>query len=231
MTPHDASREPPRQLGNLEANVRFLELAGALAGAPSILEVGSGTGTLLHALVQRGCRIEGVELRREFIEQAQTWYGALPLRQVSGTALPFPDRSFDLVVSFDVFEHIPDTDAHLQEVRRVLRPGGSYALQTPNKAMNAIFETIRWRSFTRWRADHCSLHSLRQLERRLHRHGFGDVRAYDVPVVNAFFRAKVRRYAGVAGSLALTIFNPDRLPIRFRTNLFVKAMLADSSRV
>jgi hypothetical protein len=39
----------------------------------------------------------------------------------------------------------------------------------------------------------------------------------------------VRRYAGAAGSLALSIFNPDRLPIRFRTNLFVKAMLANGS--
>src|SRR5918911_727457 len=108
-------------------------------------------------------------------------------------ALPFPNASFDIVVSFDVLEHIPDTDAHLAEVSRVLRPGGAYLIQTPNKWMNVIFETIRWRSFTKFREDHCSLHTLGELVARLDRHGF-DARAYDVPVVNDFFRSKMRRY-------------------------------------
>jgi hypothetical protein len=44
-----------------------------------------------------------------------------------------------------------------------------------------------------------------------------------VPVVNDFFRAKVRRYAGWPGTLALKAINPDRLPLRFRTNLYVQA--------
>ena len=45
------------------------------------------------------------------------------------------------------------------EVRRVLKPGGWLLLQTPNKWTNSIFETIRWRSFSKWRVDHCSLHN------------------------------------------------------------------------
>ena len=49
------------------------------------------------------------------------------------------------------------------------------------------------------------------------------VRPFDVPVVNDFFRAKVRRYAGWPGTLALKAINPDRLPLRFRTNLYVQA--------
>ena len=57
----------------------------------------------------------------------------------------------------------------------------------------------------------------------LRAHGFSAVRAYDVPVVNDFFRAKVRRYAGWPGALALALVNPDRFPLRFRTNLYVKA--------
>jgi SAM-dependent methyltransferase len=224
MNDNEASTEPPRQLGNLQANLQFLAESGVLSGDPLILEIGSGTGTLLNELVRRGCRIEGVELRQDFVDQARAWYGALPLQRIDGTSLPFADGSFDVVMSFDVFEHIRDSDAHLREVARVLRPGGSYVLQTPNKWMNATFETIRWRSL-RWRDDHCSLHSLTQLRTRLRRHGFIDIRAYDIPVVNDFFRAKVRRYAGAPGSLALSMFNPDRLPLRFRTNLFVKATL------
>jgi len=230
MTRDGTPHAPPRQLGNLQANLQFLEQTGVLAGRPSILEIGSGTGTLLHELVRRGCHVQGVELRQEFVDQARDWYGTLPLQQIGGIALPFPDRSFDIVMSFDVFEHIPDSDGHLDEVVRVLRPGGSYVLQTPNKWMNVVFETIRWRSFTRWRADHCALHSLAELRQRLGRHGFRRIDAYDVPVVNDFFRNKVRRYAGRPGALALALFNPDRLPLRFRTNLFVKATLTDDSR-
>ena len=224
----DAAEPPPRHLGNLDANLRFLEQTGVLTPSAEILEIGSGTGALLHELRQRNLRAQGVELREAFIEQARDWYGNIPISRVSGLALPFRDRSFDVVMSFDVFEHIPDSDAHLREVVRVLKPGGSYVLQTPNRWMNVIFETIRWRSFTAWREEHCSLHTLDELETRLRRHGFDTVRPYDIPVVNEFFRAKVRRYAGLPGTLALSLVNPDRFPLRFRTNLYVQAVLGPS---
>ena len=154
----------PRHLGNMDANLRFLEATGVLMPQRDILEIGSGTGALLHELRTRGLRAQGIELRQAFIEQARAWYGDIPITPVTGLALPFPDASFDVVMSFDVLEHIPDTDGHLQEVARVLRPGGSYVLQTPNKWTNVVFETLRWRSFTAWREEHCSLHSLGELD-------------------------------------------------------------------
>jgi SAM-dependent methyltransferase len=215
----------PPQFGNLEANLRFIEETGLLRPSTAALEIGTGTGALLHTLLERGCHMQGVEMNQALIDEGQQWYGALPIQKVSGLALPFPDASFDVVLSFDVFEHIPDSDAHLREVRRVLKPGGSYLMQTPNKWTNVVFETIRWKSFTRFREDHCSLHTLGQLRRRLERHGF-DVAVSDVPVVNEFFRAKVRRYAGIAGRAALAVLNPDRLPAAWRTNLYVRARRA-----
>ena len=220
-----ATDEPPRHLGNLDANLRFLEETRLLSPNAEILEIGSGTGALLHELRQRGLRAQGVELREAFIEQARAWYGDVAMTHVTNLALPFRDRSFDVVMSFDVFEHIADSDGHLREVVRVLKPGGSYVLQTPNRWTNVVFETIRWRSFTAWKEEHCSLHTLSELEARLRRHGFRAVRAFDVPVVNDFFRAKVRRYAGWPGTLALRLVNPDRFPLRFRTNLYVQATL------
>ena len=57
---------------------------------------------------------------------------------------------------------------------------------------------------------------------RLHSAGF-DPRAYDIPVVNAFFLEKVRTYAGWPGTLAVRIVNPDRLPLSWRTNFYVAA--------
>ena len=212
----------PRQFGNADANLRFLDATGALASSPEILEIGTGTGGMLHALRERGARAQGVELNAGRIAESRRWFGDLPIQQVSGVELPFPAASFDLVLSFDVFEHIKDSDAHLREVYRVLRPGGLYLVQTPNKWWNAAFETLRWRSFTRWREDHCSLHTSRQLRHRLEAHGFS-ARFFDVPVVNDFFRTKVRRHLGWPGVIALTIVNPDRVPLAWRTNLYVQA--------
>jgi SAM-dependent methyltransferase len=157
------------------------------------------------------------------IAEAQRLHGDVPVEKVDGVRLPFPDGSFDLAISFDVFEHIRDTDGHLREVRRVLVPGGRYLLQTPNKWTNTIFETIRWRSLTSWRPDHCALHSHRQLRRALDRHGF-DVRFRDVPVVTAFFLRKIRHYLGAPGLLLVKIVNPDRMPPPLRTNFFVEAI-------
>lgn len=212
----------PQQFGNLEANLRFVRDTGIIRPGVRLLEIGSGTGAMLHVLIEQGADAHGVELRQDLIDEAQRHFGPLPIDRVYGTTLPFPDESFEVVASFDVFEHIPDTDAHLAEVRRVLQPGGWYVIQTPNRYTNVVFETIRWRSFTRFREDHCSLHSMSELLARLRKHGF-EPHAYDVPVVNAFFKQKVRTYAGWPGTLALALVNPDRLPLSWRTNLYIAA--------
>ena len=212
----------PAQFGNLEANLQFIAATGVLRPGVRVLEIGTGTGTLLGRLRAQGYDVRGVERNPALIEEGRRWQPDLPVELVSGVTLPFADGTFDIVMSFDVFEHIPDSDSHLGEVRRVLRPDGSYLVQTPNKWMNSVFETIRWRSFTRWRVDHCSLHTLGDLRRRFATHGFR-LQAYDIAVVNDFFREKVRRYAGWPGTAALAIVNPDRLPLSWRTNLYVAA--------
>ena len=229
MMPTTGADSRPKQFGNLDANLRFIDDTGVLETPADVLEIGTGMGTLLHRLHERGHRVTGVERRQEFIEQALAHYGPLSITRVEGTALPFADKSFDTVVSFDVFEHIRDSDAHLREVIRVLRDGGSYLIQTPNKWTNAAFETIRWRGLG-WRDDHCSLHSLGELIARFRRHGFVDIEAFDIPVVNDFFRAKVRQHLGPLGLALLQLVNPDRLPLRFRTNLYVRATKGGAAR-
>lgn len=216
--------DAPRQFGNQEANLRFIEQTEVFAHPGiSALEIGSGTGALLHELRRRGYNVRGVELNPALIEEGRRYFGDLPIERVTGVALPARDAEFQVVLSFDVFEHIPDSDAHLAEVSRVIAPGGSYLIQTPNKWTNVVFETIRWRSFTKFREDHCSLHSMAELMARLRRHGF-EPTPFDIPVVNDFFREKVRRHLGIAGLAALAVVNPDRLPLSLRTNLYVQAV-------
>src|SRR5947207_2752094 len=114
----------PQQFGNFEAKRRFLDATGVIRPGARVLEIGSGTGAMLQHLTDLGADARGTELRQDLIDEAHRHYGALRIDRVDGTALPFADASFDVVVSLDVFEHIPDSDAHLSEVRRVLVPGG-----------------------------------------------------------------------------------------------------------
>jgi SAM-dependent methyltransferase len=218
-----AQFEARDDFGNYDANLRFLREAGALVPGTRVLEIGSGKGRMLVELRSLGLDAVGVDNNAWMIDESRRLHGDLPLTQVTGPTLPFADAAFDLVLSFDVFEHIRDSDAHLREVRRVLAPGGRYLLQTPNKWTNSVFETIRWRSFTAWRKDHCALHTHRQLRRRFARHGFA-VTFHDVKVVTEFFRRKVRRYLGPPGIVLLTVVNPDRLPMPMRTNFYVEAI-------
>lgn len=208
--------------GNFEANLEFLKACEVLRPGVAALEIGSGKGRMLHHLRGLGHDVRGVEVNDAMLAESRRLYGELPIEKVSGLQLPFADATFDVVMSLDVFEHIADSDGHLREVRRVLKPGGHYLLQTPNKWTNAVFETIRWRSFTAWRADHCSLHSYYELRRRFATHGFA-TRFFKIPVVTEFFQWKVRAHLGSVGLLVLKAINPDRLPHPLRTNFYVKA--------
>ncbi|HUF47080.1 MAG TPA: oligosaccharide flippase family protein [Vicinamibacterales bacterium] len=206
--------------GNLESNLRFLGQHGVRTGRT--LEIGTGRGALLAHLRTTGADAIGLDLHHGLLVEARTRHPTLPVVRASADRLPFPDEAFDTVLSFDVFEHVPDSDRHLAEVRRVLADGGRYLLQTPNKWTNTVFETVRWKSFTRWRADHCSLHTYGQLERRLARQGFA-VTFADVPVVTPYFRRKVRQHLGWPGAALLAVSQPDRWPRRLRTNFYVRA--------
>lgn len=93
-----------------------------------VLDAGCGTGGTLCWLLDRfpGVRVVGVDLAVEALRYVRR-QSALPVLQGSATQLPFPPSTFDLVVSFDVLQHLPegrDDVAALREAARVLRPGG-----------------------------------------------------------------------------------------------------------
>ncbi len=111
----------------LEPVAASLETRGK---TPRILDVGCGTGGNLLDLERLG-RAVGVDLAPEAMAR---W----PARGVRATrasllALPFPDRAFDLVTSFDVIYHawVPDDGVAVEEMTRVLRPGGFLLVRVP----------------------------------------------------------------------------------------------------
>lgn len=210
-----------RDFGNLEANLHFLNKTGLVDKQEKLLEIGSGKGALLNYFYRKGYDIMGVDINERWIKESRELFGDLPLSLVDSEQLPL-NRTYDIVMSFDAFEHIPDSDKHLQEVNRVLKEGGYYLLQTPNKLTNTVFETIRWKSFTRWREDHCSTHSYWEIKKRFRRNGF-KVEFYDIPVVTEFFKKKVETYLGGFGLFMLKFINPDKLPMFMKSNFYIKA--------
>ena len=99
-------------------------------GAPrALLEVGCAGGWLLAQARARGWNVRGVEISSEAVAHARRLGLEVHEGDLAGAA--FPDAAFDLVYMGDVLEHLPDCRAALDEVARVLRPGGVFYLRGP----------------------------------------------------------------------------------------------------
>ena len=205
--------------GNLQTNLEFLKDTNLLQPNHRILEVGCGIGNIVFELTEQGYDIIGRDISREAIAYGRKKYPDIKIEVQPAEELKFETESFDIVLSFDLFEHVVRIDRHISEVFRVLRPGGYYMLQTPNKYSNIIFETLKSRTL-QWRSYHPSLHSPGQLRRRLSGNGF-DVRFVKMNPINKFTIEKFKKL-GPIGNLFKYI-NFRRLPLILQTNLYVIA--------
>ena len=86
-------------------------------------------------LVKRATFLVGVDLHDGILRHPLLTYGVIGM----GGALPFKDRTFDLVTANMVVEHVPDPTEFLRDVFRVLRPGGRFLFVTPNLMSPLIF--------------------------------------------------------------------------------------------
>ena len=111
------------------------------------LELGYGAGAVLSSLAAGVDELHGLDLDADpaLVQPllAARGYQA-ELRQGSVYELPYADDSFDLVVSFSMFEHLHEYEKGLAQVARVMRPGGLFLLGMPavNKLMEAAFLAI-----------------------------------------------------------------------------------------
>jgi len=96
-----------------------------------VLEIGVGAGSDLVSWVRSGARVTGVDIAEAAVSAASEHLAleGLPghrwsVRVADAQALPFPDGSFDIVYTWGVMMHIPDTAGAFRETFRVLKPGG-----------------------------------------------------------------------------------------------------------
>jgi len=157
----DGSQRWLRALQNLvPARLAFFDRLTSWDGR-TVLDLGCGGGFMSEALAARGAEVTGVDLSRGAIAIARRHAasGGLAIRYLvaSGEDLPLPDASVDCVVCVDVLEHVRSLDRVLDEIRRVLRPGGVFLFDTINRTWVARFVIV-----------FCGEHILRLLPRGTH---------------------------------------------------------------
>lgn len=118
----------------IEHRVRY-SFAQRFVRAQRVLEVGSGEGYGSNYLAEFAEKVDSIDISQEAVEHAKGKYkrSNLNFHCTSAEKLPFADEVFDVVVSFEVIEHLPEQDSYLQEILRVLKPGGQFIVSTPNK--------------------------------------------------------------------------------------------------
>ena len=123
---------PRVQIVTMHPNYRFLiEQAIVLGGSEArILDYGCGACPVVLAARSEGIDMVGADIFYAGNESRQAvtsqgLLGKVAFEIVDGK-LPFPDQYFDVIVSNQVFEHVQDIGSALDEIRRVLRPGGAF---------------------------------------------------------------------------------------------------------
>src|SRR5688572_22080673 len=129
-----ADPEPPLTRQHLISRQRFaLEMVESAIPPPSkILDAGCGSGVMAEKLMERGYAVWGLDFAEPMIRQAREHCGSDQFGVGDIEHMPFPDNTFDVVVSLGVIEYLESDEQALGEIRRVLRPGGRAVIAISN---------------------------------------------------------------------------------------------------
>lgn len=144
QTAERVSREVSDNFVFQRSRLAYVEASRRVGGR--VLEIGTGTGYGIELIAPsadsfltldkyRSAEVDNLPEGVEFVE------AKVP-------PLPFADEEFDCVVSFQVIEHIKHDRAFVEEVRRVLKPGGRFIVSTPNRPMSLTRNPWHIREYT-----------------------------------------------------------------------------------
>jgi SAM-dependent methyltransferase len=121
------------------ARYRF---ATPLVEGKHVADIACGTGYGTRMLAKSGARsVHGVDLSEETIAFCREHNNALNATYSVANAqklTTLSDSAFDIVVSFETIEHLPGVEAFLDEMARILRPGGTFLVSTPDRRISSV---------------------------------------------------------------------------------------------
>jgi demethylmenaquinone methyltransferase/2-methoxy-6-polyprenyl-1,4-benzoquinol methylase len=176
----------------------LVAMANVSAGERA-LDLACGTGDIALALAARGVRAIGLDITHRMLQLASARSSQLPLITGDMTSLPFRSNAFDLVTTGYGLRNVPDLDAAIAEIARVLKPRGRLLSLDFNKPDSAVIRAIYLAYLTAAGAT---------LGWMLHRD----------PDTYRYIPASIRRYPGARGVA-------DRMVARGFTNVRIVPLL------
>ena len=214
-----------KELGNIQSSLDYFLMSNIPKDA-KILDIGCNYGSLIYNLYKLGYKnIKGVDVNKESIKKGKTEYKEISknISYYNGNKIPVKDESFDVVLMFDVIEHISSIQKFLKnEVYRVLKKEGRFIFQTPNKLTNIPWEILQSKSFTKWKKYHCSLQTYSSLKQLLKYLGFRDIKIEKYNILTEHNKDKIRSKFGFFGGVLLNLVS--LMPLRFQSNFFGSAI-------
>ncbi len=157
-----------------------LRLASCLPAEPHILEIGCGAGQFIRALKSAltSSVCYGCDVSDEALKQAESYSSNILYQKNNDQSLPYGDSSMDAVFIFDVLEHVTNPAQLLQEVGRVLKPGGLFYCFVPCEGdwlslWHALDILHLKHDVTKKYAGHINYFSRRSLKKMIKKEGFG----------------------------------------------------------
>lgn len=128
-------------------HLRAYEEAAQRSQGLNVLDFGCNNGYGTNLIAGWAASVFGCDVSETALADARRRFPTIEFCRIDGFSLPFADDQFDLITSFQVIEHIADTASYLAEIKRVLRPGGTALLTTPNAAIRLDPGMRPWNRF------------------------------------------------------------------------------------
>lgn len=138
-----------------------------------LLDIGCGAGNLLAAARKNGWDAQGLDVSPSAVKHVRGLGFEVYEGELQDAA--FPSQNFDVVTAAELLEHLVDPRPLLQEVARILRPGGLFWTTTPHaRGLSGRMLGLKWRCI--WPPEHLQLFSIRGLTKLLRDAGFRQLR-------------------------------------------------------
>lgn len=138
-----------------------------------LLDIGCGAGNLLAAARKNGWNAQGLDVSAGAVKHVRSLGFEVFEGELQDAA--FPSQHFDVVTAAELLEHLFDPKPLLNEVARILRPGGLFWTTTPHaRGLSGRVLGLNWRCV--WPPEHLQLFSIRGLKKLLHEAGFRQLR-------------------------------------------------------